>query len=329
MRGVPPARLRLRHRHALRRPRGADPRAHPAALLNGLERRFDDALVAAGPFEPAPRLAVGVSGGPDSLALALLASAWAASRGGSAVALVVDHGVRPASGLEAALAERWLVASGLEVGLLRLGAGCGRSAQALRGARLLALAEAAREAGALHLLLGQHALDQAETVLIRHGRGSGPDGLAAMAPVRPSGPVRILRPLLSAAPGELRAWLRRRGQPWIEDPSNASVGLRARLRAGRADRDGVGAATLALCAVARRAAEGRRRREADRDEALAEGVSLFPLGHARLDGAAWSSWPEPLARRALAALLRAVGGGEQPVREERLEGLTAALRAGR
>ncbi|MDQ2801858.1 MAG: tRNA lysidine(34) synthetase TilS, partial [Pseudomonadota bacterium] len=48
-----------------------------------------------GPFEPRPRLAVAVSGGADSLALALLAASWAGARGGSTLALIADHGLRP------------------------------------------------------------------------------------------------------------------------------------------------------------------------------------------------------------------------------------------
>ena len=47
-----------------------------------------------GPFEPAPRLAAGVSGGADSMALALLADVWARERGGALLALIVDHGLR-------------------------------------------------------------------------------------------------------------------------------------------------------------------------------------------------------------------------------------------
>src|SRR5581483_11924045 len=56
-----------------------------------------------GPFEPAPRLAAAVSGGADSLALALLSNAWVSARGGALLALVVDHGLRPTSAAEAAV----------------------------------------------------------------------------------------------------------------------------------------------------------------------------------------------------------------------------------
>ncbi|MCH7931371.1 MAG: hypothetical protein IH906_04065 [Proteobacteria bacterium] len=54
-----------------------------------------------GPFERPPELAVAVSGGPDSMALCVLADGWARDRGGRIVALVVDHRLRPESGDEA------------------------------------------------------------------------------------------------------------------------------------------------------------------------------------------------------------------------------------
>ncbi|MBR0678837.1 tRNA lysidine(34) synthetase TilS, partial [Roseomonas alkaliterrae] len=50
-----------------------------------------------GPFGPAPRIAAGVSGGPHSLALALLAAGWARARGGDLLALIAEHGLRPES----------------------------------------------------------------------------------------------------------------------------------------------------------------------------------------------------------------------------------------
>ena len=65
-------------------------------------RAFAAAMARLGPFEPRPQLAVACSGGPDSLALALLADAWARGRGGAATALIVNHRLRPGSGAEAA-----------------------------------------------------------------------------------------------------------------------------------------------------------------------------------------------------------------------------------
>ena len=77
-------------------------------------------MTALGPFEPAPRIAAGVSGGADSMALALLADAWARERGGSLLALVVDHGLRAESGREAAAAAARLGSLGIAATVLKI-----------------------------------------------------------------------------------------------------------------------------------------------------------------------------------------------------------------
>src|SRR5919107_181333 len=84
------------------------------------EAEFAALMAPLGPFGPAPALAAGVSGGPHSLALALLADAWARERGGSLLALVVDHGLRPESGAEATGVVAQLAARGIPARLLRL-----------------------------------------------------------------------------------------------------------------------------------------------------------------------------------------------------------------
>ncbi len=244
------------------------------------------------------------------------------------IGLVVDHGVRPAATLEARLVAEWLAARGIEARRLRLAAP-GRSAQALRRARLQALAWAAGEAGALHLLLAHHALDQAETVLLRLARGSGERGLAGMAETRAVGPVRLLRPLLGEAPCALRAFLRATGQPWIEDPSNTGQTTRARLRAAMRDRDGEGVAVRAALGVAITASRRRKEAEETLARSLAEAVQLSPLGFALLDAARFAAWTEPLQREALGALLRCIGGHHHPVRGDRLTALLSHLQRGK
>ncbi|MEO9190546.1 MAG: ATP-binding protein, partial [Acetobacteraceae bacterium] len=72
-----------------------------------------------GPFEPAPRLAVAVSGGPDSLALALLADSWVRARGGAILALIVDHGLRVEAAREAEEARALLASRGIASSILR------------------------------------------------------------------------------------------------------------------------------------------------------------------------------------------------------------------
>lgn len=292
---------------------------------------FADLLDRLGPFEARPRLAVAVSGGADSLALALLVGDWAAARGGSLLALTVDHRLRAGSAEEAARTAQRLAAAGIRHRVLAWAGekpATGIQAAA-RAARYRLLAAACAEEGALHLLVAHHRDDQAETVLQRLARGSGVDGLAAMAAVVEMEGLRLLRPLLDVDPARLRATLAARGVGWIEDPSNANplfarVRLRKLLPALAAE--GIGADRLA--ATARAQGRAREALEAATARLMAEAVALDPRGFARLDPEPLRRATEELALRALAGVARSIGGGPPP-RLGRLERLRAELLAPR
>jgi tRNA(Ile)-lysidine synthase len=144
------------------------------------------ALESIGGFEARPVLAVAVSGGPDSLALVLLAEKWARQRGGQAWALTVDHGLRPESAAEARRVAFWLAARSIAHQILVWTGDKPASGiqEAARDARYRLLAEWCRTHGCLHLVAAHHREDQVETHLIRRRAGSGPDGLAGMSAVR-------------------------------------------------------------------------------------------------------------------------------------------------
>lgn len=290
---------------------------------------FAAALEALGPFEARPLLAVAVSGGPDSLALARLAADWARARRGRVVALTVDHGLRPGSAAEARRVGRWMKRAGIAHAILRwTGPKPRANIQALaRDARYRLLSEACRRRGALHLLLGHQRDDQAETVLLRRARGSGPIGLAAMAPIAERAAIRLLRPLLGFPRARLEATLRARGQGWIDDPANRDPRFaRARLRAGADALDAAERATLAAEAFRL----GRARAEADAALAdfLARHARLDAAGFATIDRHALAEAQTDLAARALGALLATVSGAAYPPRHDALVRLVRAIAAG-
>ena len=142
-----------------------------------------------------------VSGGPDSLALLVLAT----EAGCGVTAWHVDHGLRPGSAAEADVvaqaAARWGAA--FEA----------RTAHCQPGPNLEARARAARyEALPQGVLTGHTADDQAETVLLNLIRGAGPDGLAGIDPAR--------RPLLALRRRETQALCDAVGLEPVQDPSN-------------------------------------------------------------------------------------------------------------
>lgn len=272
-------------------------------------RDFARRMALLGPFGAAPRLVAGVSGGPHSLALALLLADWAAARGGALTAGIVDHGLRPDSAREAATVAGWLAARGIESRILPLGLAPGPSAQArAREGRLAALLGLAAETGAAWVALGQHRGDQAETLLLRALAGSGAAGLAGMAPWRNAGGVLLIRPLLDASPAWLEAVVADAGLMPVRDPSNANPRFtRVRLRGVLADPEGQGAATGALCAAAEAFAGRRENLRHAVAARLAQAAVLSEHGFARLDRAALGR--DAVALAALGGLLRAIGGG--------------------
>ncbi len=295
--------------------------AHPAARLTedrpGATRgatpveagEFAALMAPLGPFGPAPHLVAAVSGGPHSLALALLASGWVEARGGRLTAAVCDHGLRAESGAEATFVMGMLGGRGIAARLLPLAVAPGPALQErAREARMAALLGLCRELGAPWLLLGHHLADQAETVLIRALAGSGPVGLAGMAPVRAAGAALLLRPLLGIAPARLEATVAAAGLMPVRDPSNADRRFtRARLRGELGDPGGEGEAMRALAAAAGRFAARRWVAEAALCRRLAAAAVLHEAGFARLDLPALGG--DGVAVAALGALVRMVGGG--------------------
>lgn len=252
-----------------------------------------------------PRLALAVSGGADSTALALLARDYCQSRGGRVLALIVDHGLRPDSALEASLTSLRLQKLGLSCRVLTLSLAPGPAMQErARLARYQALAMAALSAGFVYLALGHHQADQYETVAMRRQRGTG--GGEGMSAWSAREHIVLLRPLLTVRPEPLRWFLREQGVTWVEDPSNQRRCFeRVRIRQDQAGQPPS-------------EAEGRVAREQAVAVFLARHVTFYPEGYAVL---AAESAPES----ALAALIRTVGGRLYAPRQEAVRRLATCL----
>jgi len=272
---------------------------------------FPALMAALGPFEKDPIVAVAVSGGADSMALALLAQSW-----GRVVALTVDHQLRPDSTQEAQKVAGWMAARGIPHHILTWDRPRSDQAEA-RAARYRLLGDWCRQHHVLHLLVAHHQEDQAETLLLRLGRGSGVDGLAAMAPLSFTDDVQILRPLLSVPSANLRSYLRGKDQDWVEDPSNRADRFdRVRWRKIMAAEE-LSAERLALTAA--QMGRARQALEAEQAALAADAITLHDAGFAWLDAGKLRAAPEEIGLRTLAALIRCIGGQGFP---PRLEGLS-------
>ena len=168
-----------------------------------------------------PALVVGLSGGADSLALALTTIDVAARAGIPVVTVTVDHGLRAGSGEEARRVADLATSLGAR-GVVETVAvdGPGGPEGAARDARRAALRAVAQREGA-PILLGHTMDDQAETVLLRLARGSGPSSLRAIAPVsRDDDGVTWLRPLLGLRRTDTEQACAQAGLSPVEDPTN-------------------------------------------------------------------------------------------------------------
>ncbi|MEA3011714.1 MAG: tRNA(Ile)-lysidine synthase [Sphingomonadales bacterium] len=266
------------------------------------------------------RLGVAVSGGPDSLALLLLASAAFPGRVGAAT---VDHRLRPESAGEAAFVHE--VCAGLCVPHTTLIAEDAIKGNVQSGARALRyrlLAYWAAAGGAGWLLTAHHRDDQAETLLMRLQRGAGLAGLAGIRPRTDIEGAKVVRPLLGWPRAALAELVAAGGLAAVEDPSNRDQRYdRARLRLRLAGTDWIDPAPLARSAAALAEADAAlewsvERLIAERADAAQGALAFDPEGV-----------PAELRRRSVLRLLGLLVPADPP-RGDAVQRLLAALDAG-
>lgn len=284
-------------------------------------------------LSPGDAVVIGVSGGPDSLALLFSLRELAGDHRLRLTVAHLDHGLRGAEsesdvafvGDLAKHLDLPFVLGRADVRELARGRGLGLE-EAAREARYGFLARAAEERGAGKVAVGHTRNDQAETVLMRLLRGAGTDGLAGMAAFRRLGRGLLIRPLLETTREETEDYCRRLGVQAREDRTNLDPAylrnrVRRRLLPLLAEEfnpsivDG-------LADLARRMSD-----EADllRDltgEAYESVAVQDEDGRVRLDLEGLTEQPRAIRRRLIRRAVRAAGLGPGP-QAERVE---AALR---
>lgn len=280
-----------------------------------------DALVG-----PDARIGIAVSGGPDSLALLLLASA---ARPSMVEAASVDHGLREGAHEEAAFVAGICERLGVQHAVLTARwSEVPQTAiqERARRERYRLLSYWTEERALDALATAHHADDQAETMLMRLNRGSGVRGLAGMRgrSVTPGNHVRLVRPLLGWRRAELQKVCADAGITPALDPSNVDERFeRVRVRNALGN-----AGWLDTAAIARSAAH-----LADADTALdwAMRIEWDRSVHERRDDIRYrpGDAPSEIVRRVVSRALRKLASeGEAEIRGSELDRLLAALRAG-
>lgn len=271
-----------------------------------------------------PALGLAVSGGGDSMALMHIAAEWA--RGRRLMVATVDHGLRPESAAEARHVARAAKALGLGHATLmwQRDTDSGNLLAQARDARLRLLSGWAQRNSLPAIVLGHTADDQAETLMMRLGRGAGIDGLAAMTEWRDAFGERWLRPMLGVGRAELRDWLSTRDISWIDDPSNEREEFdRIRIRKAM---EAMGLDVPALARAARHIGEAR--------DALSHYASYVVRdaqvsnGSLTLRRMPFREAPTEIRRRILVAGSRWITGADYPPRRAAVLHALHAVAAG-
>lgn len=293
---------------------------------------FACAMEAFGSFGVRDSFAIAVSGGPDSMALCRLAHAWAASNGAKVVGLTVDHQLRTEAQAEAHSVNGWLADFGMSHEVLTWTEGVkikhlDRSPQAdARDARFGLLCHWCKANGIEALMTAHHADDQAETFLYRLIRGSGVDGLAAIAAETNRNDVRLLRPLLGFPKADLVATCEDSGQAWVSDPSNDHDAFaRVRLRKIMAALEGEGLERDRILKTVSHMQRAKAAIDCTVDAYMEAESIQSHSGSVHLNLEALLALPNEVALRVLARCLAQVSGAIYPPRFDSLEGLYQAL----
>lgn len=305
-------------------------------------------------------IALAVSGGGDSMAMLALSHGWARHMGVGLWVVTVDHGLRPESAGEAAMVAAECAPLGHPHATLRWHwDGQGNLQDAARRARLELIDRWRR--GIEHVLFAHTQDDVAETFLMRLARGSGVEGLSAMAARRfvtphlgrmspipqedvtatamPPVPTRrvagvpacslgfhIIRPLLNESRVDLRHHIDTLKVPYVDDPSNEDPAFdRVRIRTALSDL-GIGAETLA--ATAQRMARARGALQARAAEVASRVVRQSVFGTLHIDRDGFAEVERDTQLRLLAAALRWISSAPYRPRAAATEALLDRVLAG-
>ncbi len=254
---------------------------------------------------------VGVSGGADSVCL-LRALVQAARQNGFEVrAVTVNHKLRPDADSEAKQVGVWAADLGISHDILvwKGKKPTARLEERAREKRYELMTAWCLQNGIQKLFLAHQAGDQAETFWARLARGSGVDGLGAMAPVRVQNGILLCRPFLGVSRQEMEEALRVAGIVWFEDEMNRDAAYeRVRWRGRQAVLSDMGLTPGRIGLTAGRLRRARAALEYYTDEACRQVMKSHAEGYVTLDRRVFDMLPDEIRVRILMRVIRLVSG---------------------
>jgi len=276
---------------------------------------FADLMAPFGPFAPQTKLALAISGGPDSMALAWCMKHWAQQSDCQIQAFIVDHALRPESRFEAQQTQQRLQQLGIAAEILRWDHPplVSRIHLQARKARYGLLNDACKNHGCTYLLTAHHQDDQGETILMRLAKGSGIDGLAGIPARSRQDELTLLRPFLPVAKARLLASCKAARLAFVTDTSNASDHYaRGRLRRVLPLLASEGLTPKALSLLGQRAAAARDALDHYTDLLIAEASAQDITGAITFHTEKLRAVPVAIIDRALTAALQAIHPQDYP-----------------
>jgi tRNA(Ile)-lysidine synthase len=274
------------------------------------------------------KIALAVSGGGDSVCLLIAFCEWRSRRNweGACEVVVVDHQLRPESSQETCFVRELSEQHGLHCHILKWTDDKPETGvqEAARDARYQLIAKQTAVSGYEAVLLAHHLDDQAETFLDRLTRGSGLNGLGAMASYELEGPagLRLLRPFLGVPKSRLLATLEDRGQKWCEDPSNKSLKYkRSRLRSISSTLAEEGLSPSRISTTARQLRRAREALETVLAELFRQHVEDHPAGPAKTSALMLRAQSEEFRLRLLILMIERVTGRVYQPKLRKIEAL--------
>lgn len=270
-------------------------------------------------------LAVALSGGPDSWALALLAHDWCQQNNAQLTALTVDHKLRADSTDEAIAVAAECAKRGIAHAVLTWqhdGISTGLQ-EAARTARYQLLTDYCRTHNIPLLLTAHHADDQSETVLMRFAKASDVGGLAGLAEASTMNGITLLRPLLHCTKQQLVDYATQAGVTFVTDPSNANEKFaRVRLRNARAALEAEGLTTANIVRLSNKMRAADEALDFAMRHMIGAQLTVSPYGATSLPLAVIQNKPAALVQRALLHIWRTVtGNAGHPIGHDQLQAL--------
>ena len=172
-------------------------------------------------FEAKPKIVVGVSGGPDSIALSFILNQWIKLQKGELIALIIDHKIRSESYKEALKVKKILNKLSIKNVVIRIrNKNVSKKMSLARFNRFEAMIKYCKKNNILHLFLGHHYDDNLETFLIRSVSGSNLEGLNSISYISNLNKINLIRPLLNNTKKQIVAFNKEKEIEYIIDPSN-------------------------------------------------------------------------------------------------------------